>query len=67
MANGFKKTNCAEMVLLTFEVLEKIQSSPTVSFSEGTGQKVRDRFQKVRFFEIAWHWGSEITPAENLR
>ena len=41
------------MVLLIFEVLEKIQSSPTVFFSEGTGQKVRDQFQKVRFFEIA--------------
>ena len=42
---------------------QDIQSSPAISNSEGTGEKVRDS----AIFEMARHRDSEITPGENSR
>ena len=44
-------------------LVSKVQSSPAISNSEGTGQKVRDGV----IFEIARLRDSEVTPGENLR
>ena len=42
---------------------KKIQSSPAISNSEGTGQKVQDS----TMFETARLRDSEVIPGENLR